>query len=266
MDYEGLSSKKGIEFSGEYVSVFTYRNNKGKIKYDIDELEDVDMFGVSDFMYQIPCIRAIWDVVEDEDSKMKTVFKLIVLILPVLVFSNKIGTFDFNMGYIAYLIIVMFPFIIGFFSMRNTSAGQYHASEHMVCNAFDQDLPLTIENVRKQKRTHHFCGTNETSFRLIMFILLSLCVYTFNLSIQAPITYIVSVMIAYELSYIDKGILKIIFRPLFMFGRCMQYYVFTNKPQKEHVEVAIASFIKFYELETKAEKKVKKRAKRKKKL
>ncbi|WP_379969327.1 DUF1385 domain-containing protein [Ectobacillus sp. sgz5001026] len=265
MDYEGLSSKKGIEFSGEYVSVFTYRNSKGKIKYDIDELEDVDIFGVSDFMYKIPCIRAIWDAVEDEDSKMKTVFKLIVLLLPVLVFSNKIGTFDFNMGYVAYLIIIMLPFILGFFSMRSTSTGQYHAAEHMVCNAFDQDLPLTMENVQKQKRTHYFCGTNETSFRIIIFILLSVCVYIFNFPLQAPIIFIASLMIAYELSYIEKGVLKVVFKPLFMFGRFMQYYIFTNTPEKEHVEIAIASFKKFYELEIKAENKVKKRAKRKKK-
>ena len=45
---------------------------------------------------------------------------------------------------------------------------QYHGAEHKTIFCYENDLPLTVENVRKQKRFHPRCGT---SFLLLMLLL-----------------------------------------------------------------------------------------------
>ncbi len=45
---------------------------------------------------------------------------------------------------------------------------QYHGAEHKTIFCYENDLPLTVENVRKQRRFHPRCGT---SFLILMLIL-----------------------------------------------------------------------------------------------
>ena len=45
---------------------------------------------------------------------------------------------------------------------------QYHGAEHKTIFCYENDLPLTVENVRKQRRFHPRCGT---SFLLLMLLL-----------------------------------------------------------------------------------------------
>ena len=37
---------------------------------------------------------------------------------------------------------------------------QYHGAEHKTIHAYENNLPLTVENVRAQSRLHPRCGTN----------------------------------------------------------------------------------------------------------
>lgn len=45
---------------------------------------------------------------------------------------------------------------------------QYHGAEHKTIFCYEEDLPLTVENVRPQKRFHPRCGT---SFMILMLLL-----------------------------------------------------------------------------------------------
>lgn len=45
---------------------------------------------------------------------------------------------------------------------------QYHGAEHKTIFCYENDLPLTVENVRKQRRFHPRCGT---SFLILMLLL-----------------------------------------------------------------------------------------------
>lgn len=45
---------------------------------------------------------------------------------------------------------------------------QYHGAEHKSIFCYENDLPLTVENVRKQKRFHPRCGT---SFLILMLVI-----------------------------------------------------------------------------------------------
>ena len=74
---------------------------------------------------------------------------------------------------IKILILVAYMFAISFMKdIRRTF--MYHGAEHKTIFCFEKGLPLTVENVRKQKRFHPRCGT---SFMILM-ILISVIIST----------------------------------------------------------------------------------------
>lgn len=52
---------------------------------------------------------------------------------------------------------------------------EYHGAEHKVLFCYEKELPLTVENVRKQSRLHPRCGTNF----LMIVMVLSIFVFAF---------------------------------------------------------------------------------------
>lgn len=52
---------------------------------------------------------------------------------------------------------------------------EYHGAEHKTIFCYEKDLPLTVENVRKQSRLHPRCGTNF----LLMVVIVSIFVFAF---------------------------------------------------------------------------------------
>jgi uncharacterized protein YqhQ len=121
----------------------------------------------------------------------------------------------------------------------------YHGAEHMTINAYESNLPTTVENVRRQPLTHIRCGTGF----LLIVVLLSVLVF---IMIGRPAWYwlygsrIVLVpfiaAIAYEVIRIgaaraDNPIMRAILAP----GLLLQG-VTTRTPDDGMLEVAIAAF------------------------
>ena len=129
---------------------------------------------------------------------------------------------------------------------------KYHGAEHKAINCLENDLPLTIENVRKQTRLHPRCGT---SF-LVIVMILSMITFTFvprdfntghlvlnllvRISIKIPVLPLLS-GIAYEGIRLagrmkNKRLLFALFWP-----GLMTQYITTQEPEEKHIEVALAS-------------------------
>jgi len=51
----------------------------------------------------------------------------------------------------------------------------YHGAEHKSIFCYEKGLPLTVENVREQKRFHPRCGTSFMILMLIVGIIISIC-------------------------------------------------------------------------------------------
>ena len=45
---------------------------------------------------------------------------------------------------------------------------QYHGAEHKVINAYENNLPMTVENVQSQSRLHFRCGSSFMLFTVIV--------------------------------------------------------------------------------------------------
>lgn len=118
---------------------------------------------------------------------------------------------------------------------------QYHGAEHKTIHAYELDLPLTVENVRKQSRLHARCGTN---FLLIVMVV-SIFVFAFlgwpNLLeriVSRVLLMPVVAGIAYEVIRLagrsEHSFVKALIKP----GLVLQYMT-TREPEDDQIEVAI---------------------------
>lgn len=125
----------------------------------------------------------------------------------------------------------------------------YHGAEHKTIFCYEAGLPLTVENVRKQKRLHPRCGT---SF-LILMILINIFVSTLMQMAYTPIyesAWLRSAVgilmlplicgLGYELLKIcgkyDNWFTKVVSAP----GMWLQK-ITTKEPEDDMIEIAIAA-------------------------
>ena len=118
---------------------------------------------------------------------------------------------------------------------------QYHGAEHKTIHTYELDLPLTVENVRKQSRLHPRCGTN---FLLIVMVV-SIFVFAFlgwpNLLeriVSRILLMPVVAGIAYEVIRLagrgEHSLVQALIKP----GLALQYMT-TREPEDDQIEVAI---------------------------
>ncbi|WP_303930583.1 DUF1385 domain-containing protein [Veillonella dispar] len=118
---------------------------------------------------------------------------------------------------------------------------QYHGAEHKTIHTYELDLPLTVENVRKQSRLHPRCGTN---FLLIVMVV-SIFVFAFlgwpNLLeriVSRVLLMPVVAGIAYEVIRLagrsEHSLVQALIKP----GLALQYMT-TREPEDDQIEVAI---------------------------
>ena len=118
---------------------------------------------------------------------------------------------------------------------------QYHGAEHKTIHTYELDLPLTVENVRKQSRLHARCGTN---FLLIVMVV-SIFVFAFlgwpNLLeriVSRVLLMPVVAGIAYEVIRLagrsEHSLVQALIKP----GLALQYMT-TREPEDDQIEVAI---------------------------
>ena len=129
---------------------------------------------------------------------------------------------------------------------------RYHGAEHKAINAWEAELPLTMENCKAQTRLHPRCGT---SFAIIV-IILEFFVFTFiprvgkgngffieaisNFALHIAILPLIA-GVAYELLRFagkyrhNKAIMS-----LFLPGLWTQY-ITTSEPRDDQIEVALES-------------------------
>jgi uncharacterized protein YqhQ len=128
----------------------------------------------------------------------------------------------------------------------------YHGAEHKAINAWEADLPLTMDNCRAQTRLHPRCGT---SFAIIV-IILEFFVFTFiprvgkghgflieavsNLGLHIAILPLIA-GVAYELlRFAGKYRHNKVIMSLFLPGLWTQY-ITTSEPRDDQIEVALES-------------------------
>lgn len=120
---------------------------------------------------------------------------------------------------------------------------QYHGAEHKTIFCYENQEPLTVENVRKHSRFHPRCGTSFLILMLLIGIVLGFFIQTPQpvLRTLIKLALLPLVMgIGYELIKIcgryDNAVTRVIAAP----GLWMQRLT-TKEPDDDMIEVAIRS-------------------------
>ena len=133
----------------------------------------------------------------------------------------------------------------------------YHGAEHKTISCYENELPLTVENVQKCSRYHDRCGTSFIVFVVVLSIVLMMvldvvcaaCGFTAFLDTKnwwlRMLLKIALLPLAAGVSYeVLMGLAKtnfVLFRPLKWLGKQFQKLT-TREPDDGMCEVAIASF------------------------
>ena len=145
-------------------------------------------------------------------------------------------------GFIKIAVFVVYLFAVSRMKdIRRTF--EYHGAEHKTIFCYEAKLPLTVENVKKQKRFHPRCGTSFMLISLIISILIFMFVTWNVLWIRVLLKIALMPVVvgcAYEIIRLagkfDNVFTRIISAP----GMWLQRLT-TKEPDDSQIEVAIAS-------------------------
>lgn len=99
----------------------------------------------------------------------KFVFTLIPAIIASFMLPIFPGRIEQNLieGLIKLILLLTYIYLISMTPLIKR-VFQYHGAEHKVVNAYENGLPLTIENVQNQSRLHYRCGSSFILFTVIV--------------------------------------------------------------------------------------------------
>ena len=119
----------------------------------------------------------------------------------------------------------------------------YHGAEHKTIACHEAELPLTVENIRKQSRFHKRCGTSFIFIVLIVSIFV-MCFVPFTVTWQRIVASLVLlplvVGISYECIRLAGNNDNLFTRILSASGLAMQR-ITTREPDDSMIEIAIAA-------------------------
>ena len=133
---------------------------------------------------------------------------------------------------------------------------QYHGAEHKVINAYENNLPLTIENVQKQSRLHYRCGSSFILFTVIIGVVVYMFVATDPLwwrIVNRIFLIPVVIGLSFEVLQLTNKVRHIpVLKVLGYPGLWLQLLT-TKEPDDEQVDVALHSFKRVLENDQEAE-------------
>ncbi|MGF9600991.1 DUF1385 domain-containing protein [Bacillus subtilis] len=133
---------------------------------------------------------------------------------------------------------------------------QYHGAEHKVINCYEQNLPITVENVQNQSRLHYRCGSSFILFTIIVGMFVYLLVPTDPLWLRVidRVALIPVVLgISFEVLQLTNKVRDIPGLKLLGYPGLWLQLLTTKEPKDDQVEVAIESFNELLRLEALSE-------------
>ncbi len=255
---KSLSAMKKIPFIRGIVAIIEASANGSKHlnfsseRYDIDPKDDDKL---NDFSQ--PSQLAMWFGVALLGVLSfvfgKFVFTLIPVFLAALfhpIVSSDMGQILLE-GFFKLILLLTYIYAISFTPLIKR-VFQYHGAEHKVINAYENNLPLTVENVQNSTRLHYRCGSSFILFTVIVGVFVymlvpvePLWVRVVNRLLLIPVV----LGISFEVLQLTNKVRNIPILKYFGYPGLWLQLLTTKEPTDDQVEVAIASFKRLLQLE-----------------
>lgn len=225
MSIYGQALTNGVLLQNDHGVAISYLLG-GNIINEYTEKKQEDNNTIS----KIPLLRGLHNII---NGNMELIFMLaVILIFEFMYKHNIVPVLDNNFILYAILTVINVTYTTHYFLntfLLNKTTKQFHACEHMVVNAYDNGMDLTLDNVRQCKRSYPRCGTNPLVGSLILSAICYPCIG------YASISFVISCMILFELSrfsFINNLVIKI--------GGWVQEHFTTINPSDDQIKVAIS--------------------------
>ncbi|MCI6560476.1 MAG: DUF1385 domain-containing protein [Ruminococcus sp.] len=197
---------------------------------------------------------------KEEDSSLTSIFMMIGVFLGIAI---AVGLFVFLPKFVVGLIkpltssriirslaegLMKILIFVGYMALTGLMKDirrqyMYHGAEHKTIACHEAELPLTVENVRRQTRFHKRCGTSFIFIVLIISIFV-MCFVPFTVTWQRVVASLVLLPVVVGISYEcirlagnnDNLFTRILSAP----GLAMQR-ITTREPDDSMIEIAIAA-------------------------
>ncbi len=197
---------------------------------------------------------------KEEDSSLTSIFMMIGVFLGIAI---AVGLFVFLPKFVVGLIkpltssriirslaegLMKILIFVGYMALTGLMKDirrqyMYHGAEHKTIACHEAELPLTVENVRRQTRFHKRCGTSFIFIVLILSIFV-MCFVPFTVTWQRVVASLVLLPVVVGISYEcirlagnnDNLFTRILSAP----GLAMQR-ITTREPDDSMIEIAIAA-------------------------
>lgn len=176
--------------------------------------------------------------------------KFVLTLIPVFVAEVFSSVITGKFGQVALETAIKLIILLGYIYLLSLTPMvkrlfQYHGAEHKVINCFEQDKPLTVENVQAQSRLHYRCGSSFILFTVLvgfvvyMFVPVDpLYVRVLNRILLIPVV----LGLSFEILQLTNKLREVpILKFLGLPGLWLQYLT-TKQPHDDQVDVAINSF------------------------
>lgn len=176
--------------------------------------------------------------------------KFVLTLIPVFVAEIFSGIITGKFGQVALETLIKLIILLGYIYLLSLTPMvkrlfQYHGAEHKVINCFEQDKPLTVENVQAESRLHYRCGSSFILFTVLvgfvvyMFVPVDpLYVRVINRILLIPVV----LGLSFEVLQLTNKLREVpVLKFLGLPGLWLQYLT-TKQPHNDQVEVAIHSF------------------------
>ncbi len=175
--------------------------------------------------------------------------------------SGKLLGIDFGLSDAAYhgvigafKLLIVFVYLVAISRIPEIRrVFQYHGAEHKTINAYEKELPLTVENVRAQTTLHPRCGTTFLVVVVLVSIVVGsiaaplllpnaegvlgwLSIFALRLGLLPAIAAISFELQRLSARFATKGPLRIFLWPGFLFQK-----ISTREPDDDQIEVAITA-------------------------
>lgn len=130
------------------------------------------------------------------------------------------------------------------------SVFQYHGAEHKVINAYENNLPLTVEAVQSQSRLHYRCGSSFMLFTVIVGMFVYMFVATDPLwwrIVNRILLLPVVIGVSFEVLQLTNKVRNIPVLKILGYPGLWLQLLTTKEPNDKQVEVALHSFKKVLE-------------------
>jgi uncharacterized protein YqhQ len=246
MTIGGSALSNGIMLQDEHNRVITRRLKDDTIDIKIEATEFVEIKNdAKNIVNYIPIIRGIYNILVTNNIRFIRILILVTILSDILsLFSQNTSISKVYEGLAFGYIVFFIVFMIYIFSKLKNYL-QYHGAEHKVINAYENQLPIQIDSIRKCSRVSYRCGTIQAIFLVLSFMLLGLIPSEFISFTSVKL--LLGIGIAYELSHNDI-LYNIGFKYLFVVGGFIQKYLTTMDPNDQQLEIGIVCLNKLLEL------------------